>query len=355
MTTSLTYRERVRLALAHQQTDRAPISLICSGINPPARAALETYLRRERGIGVDEYLQPLVDLRPVSLPYIGPTLPAGTDYFGVHRTPVQSGVEVYEEIDHYPLAGVRDPGDLDHLRWPELAWFDYAAVPAQIAAVRAEGDFAIWAYCSANPFESAWYMRGLEQTFMDMIENPELYHTIMTRITDFFVARLRRLLETVPGQLDLCFTADDIAGQNGLLTSHAMWEEFIKPYHVRLNQVIHEFGLPVIYHSDGAVTAAVPGLLDMGIDVLQALQFDADGMDPAFLKDTYGEKLCFAGGISVQSTLPFGTPEQVRAEVHDRLRVLGSHGGYLIGPSHAIQGDTPPENIVAMFDAIVGE
>ena len=110
----------------------------------------------------------------------------------------------------------------------------------------------------------------------------------------------------------------------------------------------------VIYHSDGAVTEAVPGLIDMGIDVLQALQFDADNMDPAFLKTEYGDRLCFAGGISVQSTLPFGTPGDVRAEVAERIRVLGKHGGYLLGPSHAIQGDTPPENVVALFDTAAG-
>ncbi len=95
---------------------------------------------------------------------------------------------------------------------------------------------------------------------------------------------------------------------------------------------------------------AVPGLMDMGIDVLQALQFDAKGMDPAALKDGYGDTLCFEGGVSVQSTLPWGTPEEVAAEVRARIDVLGRCGGYICGPSHAIQAGTPPENIVALFD-----
>lgn len=88
----------------------------------------------------------------------------------------------------------------------------------------------------------------------------------------------------------------------------------------------------------------------MGIDVLQALQFDARDMDPAELKTMYGDRLCFCGGISVQSTLPFGTPEDVRHEVRERVRVLGRDGGYILGPSHAIQVGTPPENILALFD-----
>jgi len=96
---------------------------------------------------------------------------------------------------------------------------------------------------------------------------------------------------------------------------------------------------------------AVPGLIGMGIDVLQALQFDAKGMDPLALKTQFGDRLCFQGGVSVQKTLPFGTPEDVRREVYERIRVLGRNGGYILGPSHAIQAGTPSENIVAMFDA----
>jgi uroporphyrinogen decarboxylase len=91
----------------------------------------------------------------------------------------------------------------------------------------------------------------------------------------------------------------------------------------------------------------------MGIDVLQALQFSADGMDPRALKDRYGDRLCFEGGVSVQTTLPFGTVEDVREEVETLISTLGAGGGYILGPSHAVQAGTPPENIVAMFDAVI--
>ena len=92
------------------------------------------------------------------------------------------------------------------------------------------------------------------------------------------------------------------------------------------------------------------GLIDMGIDVLQALQFSADNMDPQALKDRAGARLCFEGGVSVQTTLPFGSPDDVRREVRERISVLGKGGGYILGPSHWIQAGTPPSNIVAMFD-----
>jgi len=130
-----------------------------------------------------------------------------------------------------------------------------------------------------------------------------------------------------------------------------VWRTHIKPHHVRLNRAIHDLGAKVIYHSDGAVMEAVPELIDMGIDVLQALQFDAAGMDPERLKNDYGDRLCFEGGVSVQRTLPFGTPQQVREEVQSLIRTLGRNGGYILGPAHAIQAGTPAENILALFEA----
>jgi uroporphyrinogen decarboxylase len=95
---------------------------------------------------------------------------------------------------------------------------------------------------------------------------------------------------------------------------------------------------------------AVEGLIDAGVDVLQALQFSAKGMDPAVLKQRFGNRISFEGGVSMQTTLPFGTPDDVRAEVKELISVLGKGGGYILGPSHAIQAGTPPENILAMFD-----
>jgi uroporphyrinogen decarboxylase len=353
-TTPLSHRQRVLLALDHQPTDRVPIAMVCSGINAPAYADLERYLRQERGIGVAEYLQPLIDIRGIDPAYVGPPLAQGMDIWGVQRKSVSYGQDCYQEIAHYPLGDARTVEDLLAHRWPEPDWFDMAVIPARIAAANADGDYALMV-ANGNVFETTWYMRGFEHVFTDLIDQPEFVHAIFERVTDFYIAYFQRLLAAAEGRIDLVFTADDIGGQNGLLMSLAMWEEHIKPYHIRLNRAIHEFGAKVIYHSDGAVMEAVPGLIDMGIDVLQALQFDCQGMDPVALKSRYGDVLCFEGGVSVQRTLPFGTPDAVRREVQERIAVLGQGGGYILGPSHAIQAGTPPENIVAMFDTAAGE
>jgi uroporphyrinogen decarboxylase len=350
---TLSSRERVRLALVHKETDRIPIAMVCAGINPPAYKALESYLQSERGLSVVDYLTPLIDIRAVAPEYVGPPLEKGADwhedYWGVKRKAVSYGSGSYNEIDYYPLGKAQTIADLEDHRWPSTKWFDYSVLPERIAAAQADGEHCLMV-TNGNIFESSWYMRGFQQMFLDLVLNPELAHAILQRVTDFYVEHFAKMLAAGNGEIDLAFTADDIGSQRGPLMSQEMWEDHLKPYHVRLNEVIHEFGAQVIYHSDGAVMWAVDGLIDMGVDVLQALQFNAEGMDPALLKQRTGDRLCYEGGVSVQQTLPFGTTDDVRQEVEELITVLGKNGGYILGPSHAIQAGTPPENIVAMFD-----
>lgn len=345
----LSSRERVRLALEHQTTDRIPIGMVCSGINPPTDHALDSQLRQTHGIDLTTFLRSIVDIREVQPDYVGPPLSPGYDIWGVKRKPFCYGAGIYEEIETHPLANIQTPADLKQHRFPDVSWFDYSIIPQRIAAANADGDHCIMA-ANANLFECAWYMRGFEQMMMDFILNPELAHAIMEQVTSFQVAHFKSILTAAKGQIDLVFTADDIGGQDGLLISLPMWREFLFPYHARLNRLIHEFGARVIYHSDGSVMPAVAGLIEMGIDVLQALQFSARGMDPARLKNLHGDRLCFAGGVSVQTTLPFGKVGDVRAEVEMLIRILGKDGGYILGPSHVIQAGTPVENILAMFE-----
>jgi uroporphyrinogen decarboxylase len=345
----LSGRERVRLALGHQETDRIPIAMVCSGINEPARSEFEEYVSRKGHGNLERYLDPLLDIRTVAPRYNGPCLEPGRDIWGVQRKQVSYGLGSYEEIECYPLVDAENMDAVVQHSWPSADWYDYAVLPERIAAAHAGGQRCILV-SNGNLFETSWSMRGFEQMFMDLAINPELAHGIMSRVTDFYVDYFRQVLTAAQGEIDLVFTADDIGGQDGLLMSLDMWERFIKPYHVRLNAVIHEHGARVIYHSDGSVMDAVAGLIDMEIDVLQALQFDAAGMDPARLKALYGDRLSFEGGVSVQKTLPFGTSDQVRGEVQHLVSTLGKNGGYILGPSHYIQAGTPAENIYTMFE-----
>jgi uroporphyrinogen decarboxylase len=134
------------------------------------------------------------------------------------------------------------------------------------------------------------------------------------------------------------------------------YREMVQPYHRRLIEHAKRL-LPAgkaMYHTDGAVFDIVPDLLDAGVDILEAVQVDATGMDPARLKSTYGDRLCFQGGMAVQSLLPHGTPPQVREQCRHLVETFGDGGGYIAAPTHAIQVGTPVENVFAMLESVLG-
>ena len=182
---TLSSRERVRLALEHQETDRIPIAMVCSGINSPAREALAAYLRRERGIDLQAWLDAFIDIRQVAPAYAGPPLRPGEDMWGVRREVMHNPAGgSYDEIATYPLAEAEHPGDLDRHRWPSTAWFDYSVLPERIRAAQAGGERCLMV-TNGNLFETCWYMRGFQRMFTDMALASELFHAIMRRVTDF--------------------------------------------------------------------------------------------------------------------------------------------------------------------------
>ena len=357
----MTSRERILAAINHQSTDCVPFSL-GFGINEPVKIELMDDLGFKTMSELDAYLNTHSDLRWVQPKYIGPDTRCCydvngvyTDAWGIKRRPVHYGSQkgaFYSEICEYPLANIESVTELDDFIWPSVDWYDFSVLPERIFDANKGGECAI-IMGNGNIFETGWYMRGFEQMLLDFMLEPELADAILERVTDFFVEYFTAALDVtnknggVP--VDIIFTADDIAGQEGLLLSLDMWEKFIKPKHKRLNKILHQYGVKIMYHSDGAVMEALDGFVDMGIDILEALQFDAKGMDAAVMKQRVGDRLCFHGGISVQSTLPYGTPIDVHMEVEERVRVLGYNGGYILAPSHAIQAGTPVENVMAFL------
>lgn len=351
----MTSKERVLECLKHRETDRVPFSL-GFGVNPPAKEGLKNYLGLKSIAEVDKYLHSFDDIRGVGPDYKGPsyrntTTEDGTsiDIWGVGRKQVSYGSGFYDEICYYPLGNVKDIAELDKYEWPSPDWWNVDNLKEKIKAINSEGEYAI-RFGNSNIFESSWYMRGFENMLVDLYVNKELAWQIMSRVTDYFISFFQKALQAADGLIDIVFTADDLGQQQGLIMSKDLWEEMIKPHHARINKVLHEYGVKIMYHTDGAVMEVVPGLIDMGIDILEPLQFDASGMSPELLKENYGDRLCFHGGVSVQKTLPFGTIEDVKNEVMERINILGKNGGYILAPSHAVQAGTPPQNIVTMLE-----
>jgi uroporphyrinogen decarboxylase len=127
-----------------------------------------------------------------------------------------------------------------------------------------------------------------------------------------------------------------------------MWRMYFKKPLKKMYDMVHSYGLPVSIHSCGNITEIIPDLIEMGVNMITPLQ--AEVLDFEFLKKEYGKDLTFWGGVSTQKTLPYGTTDDVRAEVRERIRVLGKNGGYVLAPSHELQGDIPLENILAFID-----
>jgi len=133
-----------------------------------------------------------------------------------------------------------------------------------------------------------------------------------------------------------------------------MYREFYKPYHKRLNDWIHQHTTwKVLYHTCGSIVDLLDDFSESGIDILNPVQCSAHGMDPAFLKRAYGDRFVFWGaGVDTQSTLPFGTPDQVYEQVRERIHILSPGGGFVFSAVHNIQNNVPPENMLAMFEAL---
>lgn len=193
-------------------------------------------------------------------------------------------------------------------------------------------------------------MRGEEQAFIDLIENPEIVHYCLDKLFDLAYENTRRIYETIPGKVLITYVAEDLGSQTGLMYSPAQIREFLLPRMKRMMDLARQNGAFVFHHSDGAIRPILPDLVEAGIHVLNPVQWRCPGMDREGLKRDFGDKLIFHGAMDNQYTLPFGTVEEVRQEVLDNYRILGQGGGYILAPCHNIQSITPPENIVAMYE-----
>jgi len=198
-------------------------------------------------------------------------------------------------------------------------------------------------------FECAWALRGYERLLSDFVLNPDLAEYILDIPYRYHLTAAKKLVEM---GVDMIWIGDDVGTQSRMLISPKHWRRYLKP---KLANFIAEIKainplVKVAYHSDGFIEPIIPELIEIGLDVLNPVQ--PASMDPERMKREYGNKLCFWGSIDEQHTLPFGTAEDVKAEVITRLRTIGKNGGLILGPTHHVQLDTPLENFWAMVNTI---
>jgi uroporphyrinogen decarboxylase len=352
-------RERVFRTLAFEKPDRVPVDLW-----------LSEGMRRKLGAAGWPEGESLLDAHDVDLRYIpgpryiGPSLQTfsdGTDedIWGVQRRIVKldndSFSETYKEVAQSPLTGANSVEEIDaYGHWPSPDWFDYGGIESQCDQIREKGRVVVFMGDRMNrlaQLKPAMYIRGVEQILMDMLINPNIAKAVFARIRDFYLAYAQRIFESANGKLDILLMGDDFGSQKAPLISNELWTEYLGDGFASFASLAKAHGLRVMHHTCGSVRPLLPLMIERGLDILQSLQPEAVDMEPEMLKQEFGGVLSFHGGISIQKTMPFGSPDDVRAAVRSCAQALAHGGGYIFCTAHNIQADTPVENVKALLEA----
>ena len=198
-------------------------------------------------------------------------------------------------------------------------------------------------------------IRDLEQWYMSLVTRPQYVYDVFDRQCEIALANLARIHAAIGDTLTAVFvTGADFGSQQGPLISPRMYRTLFKPFHVRVNEWIHaNTGWKTFIHSCGSIWKLLDDIVDAGFDALNPVQTSAAEMDPKRLKETYGDRIAFwGGGIDTQHVLPFGTPEEIRAMVRERLRIFGRGGGFVFNTIHNVQAGVPVENLLALYSAV---
>jgi len=408
-------RERVLAALEHVEPDRVPIDFgghRSSGIAAMAYAKLKKALGIESGdIYVYDMIQQLAIVEPPILDAFGVdtvelgrgflleeqdwkpwVLPDGTpckipafvnveqrngDWYltsddGVDLAIQKQGCLYFEQI-HFPLMerGIENddfadlPDAFRHNMWcgvatpgGHLPFTDegLAELAAGAQALRGSTDRAIIGLFGGNMFEIPQFLYRIDNYLMYMALYPDAIRRLSEALCAVHMGNLERYLGAVGPHIDIILFGDDLGGQNGPLLSVDMYREYYKPHHRKLWGRAKELAdVKVMLHCCGGVEPLMDDLIEAGMDAANPVQVNCTGMDARGLKERYGDRHCFwGGGCDTRHVLPHGTPEEIRTHVREQVAALSPGGGFVFQQVHNILADVPPENIVAMFEAVRG-
>jgi len=259
------------------------------------------------------------------------------------------------EITRSPLWGNISLNDVRSYRWPDphLNMLPLENIRKQAETLRENPQKAVIANLALQIHTQSYFLRGFSDYLTDMILQPAVIEAIMDGVLDIFTERARIILSQIGDLVDIVYVADDLGTQNGPLFSPELYRKILKPRQKILFETIKKnSGVKILYHSCGSVVEFIDDLVEIGVDILNPVQVSAGGMDSRELKRKFGHKVCFWGAIDTQKILPFGTPATVKAEVNKRLADLKDGGGFVAAAVHNIRPEVPPENIVAMIEAV---
>ena len=268
-----------------------------------------------------------------------------TNEFGMHMKPTA----LYVEVVRCPLEDVESAAEIEAYPFPN----PYAAGRMENAKRdidRFGKDYFIIGDCELSLFELAWHLTGLEKYMIGMASEEEWIEALNDKVEYFTIGIAEQLVRC---GVDAIWLGEDLGSQVSSLISPDMWRTLFRPRHERIIQKLRSINpdILIIMHSDGAVAPMLDDFIEMGIDIFNPLQPNIPGSDPQELKDKYGTKLCFFGGIDQQQLLPHGNITDIEKEMRRRAQILGKDGGYLMAPAHIIQADVSPETVEGMLKA----
>ena len=332
--------------------ERKPVDRPCVWLGLPTPAAHQNLFGYFKVNSINELILKLDDdIVPVELPYHSPVSDAIYSAFdfaqkGIcddeHRTLSTPGF--FEDIT--------DTDRIEDFDWPEPARYVDPAQCREVVENTPPGRAVLAVIWSAH-FQDACAAFGMENALMQMYAASEMFKAVIGKITEFYLQANEIFYKATDGRLDAVLIGNDFGSQTGLMLSPDAIREFVWPGTAQLVNQAKSFGLKIIHHSCGAIRPIIPDLIDIGVDVIHPIQALAAGMEPQGLKNDFGDKISFCGGLDVQQLLINGTRDQVYKKVIELKEIFPT--GLIISPSHeAILPDIPPENIEAMFDAIKG-
>jgi len=314
----------------------------------PHKDALINYLR-ELSLGSEEDLSGFLgdDLRwrHADICY---KHPEGKPIFDCHL-----GKEKRSHGEPGVFAETEEISDVDMFPWPELKYLDFSEYRIKAQKARDEG-YAFFGGFWCPYFHIAADFFGMENYFIKMYENPAVVEAVTEHIVDFYSSANALLFSEMGDLIDVFFFGNDFGTQIDLFINPEMFRKFVLPGIIKLTETAGKYGIRTMLHSCGAVTAALPMIIEAGVQGLHPIQAMARGMDAESLQKEFGKDLIFMGGVDTQHLLPFGTPDEIRAEVKRLIGIFGNN--YIISPSHeALLENVPTENLMAMSRAAKGE
>ena len=348
---TMTVRERVLRTFHHEKTDRVTIGYEGNG-------GITTRLMQALRAGsYDEMLDSLgVDYRGVMPPYTGPLLfrelPGRQvdplDGYYTRWVEHQSGG--YWDFCDFPLqnASVEEIADFPV---PDPDDFDVEAAYDSLRALN--GKYAIHIGHAGVPdvINSNGRIMGMEDVLVHLaLENEAAIHFFHRR-ADMYLRMMERTLERCRGMIDFMWLGEDLGTQIAPMISLKTYRHILRPIHEKFTALARAYDLPVLMHTCGSSSWAYEDMIEIGVTGVDTLQPEAVHMSPRYLKDTFGNRLCYRGCISTAGPLAYGTAQETREYCRETLEIMMEGYGYHFAPTHAIQDNTPVENVLAMYQA----